>query len=108
MLTFCSNLTNNNLTGHLVRISSFFYSLRKLSLAHNHLDGKFNELSRDLCSLPDLAVLDLSDNAFTGFIPRCYSMSATVAYFRMAKNQLSGSLSDIFRTSSLIELSATR
>ncbi|KAJ4454426.1 putative Leucine Rich Repeat protein [Paratrimastix pyriformis] len=96
-------LSNNGLAGKLVAIDTSLDQLRTLDLSNNRLTGDFSKLAPYLCSLPQLSVLNLGGNGFTGTLTNCF-VKASVDFFYMRDNHLSGSLRDILATPSLVEL----
>ncbi|KAL3530206.1 hypothetical protein ACH5RR_009528 [Cinchona calisaya] len=118
-------LSNNNIH----QIPSWFtsmpwYSLFYLNLSYNSLsslvplrwkslnilDFRFNQLQGSLplsiCNLEELGILDLSNNKFTGAIPKCFgNFSSELEVLDLTNNGLQGSIEVSFsRQSSLKHL----
>ncbi|GMI92990.1 receptor like protein 13 [Hibiscus trionum] len=75
--------------------------LRILDLSQNHFEGS---IPMELCNLIYLGFLDLSTNHFSGTVPSCSSLQM-MKHVHLAKNELSGTLSDSpFNSPSLVTL----
>ncbi|XP_075513350.1 putative LRR receptor-like serine/threonine-protein kinase IRK [Primulina tabacum] len=88
------------LSGKLGRGLLRLQFLRKLSLARNNLTGI---LSLSLAQLPDLRVLDLSDNGFSGSIPSdFFSQCGSLRSVSLAHNKFSGMIPESLSSCSML------
>ncbi|KAL0222008.1 hypothetical protein RCL1_001862 [Eukaryota sp. TZLM3-RCL] len=94
------NLQNNNLEGRLPYEIGCFSSLRTLMLQQNNISGFIpSSIDRDkgIPCLQSLQVVDLSENALKGRIPRGFcNLSQSLQFLYLNDNGLGGEIPDCF------------
>ncbi|RWV88466.1 hypothetical protein GW17_00049442 [Ensete ventricosum] len=106
------NLSNNRLTGPLIGVGiSTFGSLKVLDLSYNQLYGRINMITSTTLQILNLssnaisgelpvvqgscAVLDLSNNRFTGNLSVIAKWGNDLQYIDVSQNQLEGAIPDV-------------
>nr|KYP32336.1 LRR receptor-like serine/threonine-protein kinase GSO1 [Cajanus cajan] len=82
---------NNNLNSFIPsKIDKYLIETKFLSLASNNFQGNIPE---SICNAPYLLVLDLSNNALTGTIPKCLiAMNGTLSILDLGWNKINGTI----------------
>ncbi|KHM99418.1 Receptor-like protein 12 [Glycine soja] len=85
------DFSSNNLSSVISsKIGKYLESTMFLSFASNNLQGNIPET---ICNVPNLKVLDLSNNSLTGTIPKCLiAMNGTLSILDLGRNKLSGTI----------------
>ncbi|XVF47989.1 hypothetical protein PTKIN_Ptkin03bG0154500 [Pterospermum kingtungense] len=78
-------------------------SLKILVIGDCGLNGTLQN-SQGLCELPNLQILDLSDNNLKGNLPYCFSNLTSLERLRLSSNQFSGDISALRNLKSLRQL----
>ena len=96
-------LSNNNLDGNNFwgQISDFSFYGMFLDLSNNQFSGK---LPRWSVNSTQLEAIDLSKNHFKGLIPRDFCKLDQLLYCDLSKNNLSGYIPSCFSSPSLIHV----
>ncbi|KAG4149823.1 hypothetical protein ERO13_D05G357384v2, partial [Gossypium hirsutum] len=85
------DLSSNNFSGPLPRFSLEFVVIGTINLSKN----KFNGSVSPICNVNDegsLALLDLSNNQFSGVVPDCFGSFSPLTALNLGDNSFSGSL----------------
>lgn len=83
------DLSNNNLSGPLVREIGLLTTIVELNLSSNNLSGP---LIPEIGLLTSLVDLDLSNNALTGVIPKTIGNLTTLTSLNLSQNQITGKI----------------
>ncbi|RDX84879.1 Receptor-like protein 12, partial [Mucuna pruriens] len=85
------DFSSNNLSSIIPsKIDKYLINTKFLSFASNNLQGNIPE---SICNAPYLEVLDLSNNSFTGTIPKCLiAMNGTLSILDLGRNKLNGTI----------------
>ncbi|KAK4384954.1 Receptor-like protein EIX1 [Sesamum angolense] len=92
------NASNNQMYGSFPNFSfnsTDFLTSRDVALSGISLDVSRNKISGSLdflCNVKEWALLDLSDNLFSGQIPDCFGSFLSLRYLSLANNHLSGKI----------------
>ncbi|WP_299772568.1 hypothetical protein [uncultured Pseudoteredinibacter sp.] len=96
-------LKNNNLSGNITtiysRAANTVKSLSWADLSNNNFSG---ELPRDLFNLSSLSRIDLSNNLFVGTIPNILAENSNLTTVTLSKNKLQGEVPKILLESPTI------
>ncbi|XP_020208408.1 receptor-like protein 33 [Cajanus cajan] len=85
------DFSSNNLNSFIPsKIDKYLIETKFLSLASNNFQGNIPE---SICNAPYLLVLDLSNNALTGTIPKCLiAMNGTLSILDLGWNKINGTI----------------
>ncbi|KAL8459435.1 hypothetical protein ACS0TY_036794 [Phlomoides rotata] len=81
------DLSNNNLSGGILKELTSLVELISLNLSGNHLKGS---IPKSIGDLKQLESLDLSRNALSGEMPKSFSSMSSLSYLNLSCNNLSG------------------
>nr|XP_017220435.1 PREDICTED: probable LRR receptor-like serine/threonine-protein kinase IRK isoform X2 [Daucus carota subsp. sativus] len=95
------HLDNLSLSGHIGRGLLGLEFLHKLSLSNNNFTGPITPI---LSQFDNLQVIDLSHNAFSGFIPQqLFVQCRSLRVIALANNHLTGPIPDTFSSCSTLK-----
>ncbi|KAG8492432.1 hypothetical protein CXB51_009735 [Gossypium anomalum] len=101
------DLSSNNFSGPLPHFSLDFSDVGTINLSKN----KFNGSVSSICSITDegvLALLDLSNNLFSGVVPDCFQSFGSLTALNLGDNSFSGSLPSSLGSLTSLEMLSLR